>query len=247
MGKIAVIPTNAEYTRLYATMEIHSDILPQVNYLIDQKILPNKQRYVNVRNQLLSINQYEKRLICFVNGEPPVDKTIQSKQSASWHYYYTADTAAQNKGIPWFVIALIHYLECNFNFNQHLYNGDPLSDYTHRAPAGEPHVGHKPPFTFEESAVASLKREGFHAINQWTLPVILKTLEQYNGFGYEKMHLHTPYLWGGSNHYQQGKFVEHKLNGKWKSIFEPQTVSKQIGAAVILRTMELRGVITVCH
>jgi lysozyme family protein len=255
MGKKAPIPTNAEYIKLYTSLEVHKEVLPEVNYLIDQKILPNKQRYVDIRNQVLSAgSQYEKKLLCFVNDDPQTNGLSESspfgKIKQGWQYYTSFkgyNYVPENKGIPWFVIAFIHYLECNFDFNKHLFNGDSLKDYTHRAPSGQPRIGHPPPFTFEESAVASIKKEEFHRIDQWPLPVILKACEQYNGFGYEKWKVNTPYLWGGSNHYQIGKFVEHKVDGTWKSVFEPKVVSKQIGVAVIMRIMHLRGLITVLY
>ena len=47
----------------------------------------------------------------------------------------------------------------------------------------------------------------------------------------------TPYLWSFSNHYKKGKFVK---DGK----FDPEFVSKQCGAAVILKLMSAENDVT---
>jgi lysozyme family protein len=141
--------------------------------------------------------------------------------------------------IPWYFIACVHYRECGFSFKKHLHNGDPLTAYTTHVPANRPQVGHPPPFTFEESAVDALKLMHFDKIAGWTLPVILRKLEAYNGFGYTAVHhIPSPYLWGYSNLYSKGLYVS---DGK----FDDNAVSKQMGTAVILKRMEERGLISI--
>jgi len=63
-------------------------------------------------------------------------------------------------------------------------------------------------------------------------------LEGFNGFGYRTRHPEVliPYLWSFTNHYQKGKFV---ADGK----FDPNAVSKQCGAAAILKPLSLDGTI----
>ncbi|MBV8252584.1 MAG: hypothetical protein JO154_08250 [Chitinophaga sp.] len=142
-----------------------------------------------------------------------------------------------NGRIPWYFIACVHYLECGFSFSKHLHNGDPLTGYTVQVPANRPQVGHKPPFTFEESAVDALKLMGFDKVSSWKLPFILRKLEAYNGFGYFKFHsMNSPYLWSYSNQYTKGKYVK---DGK----FDSEAVSAQCGSAVILKRMEERSLI----
>jgi lysozyme family protein len=140
--------------------------------------------------------------------------------------------------IPWFFIACVHYMECSFSFNKHLHNGDPLTGYTVQVPAGRPKVGHGPPFTFEESAVDALKLMKYDKVTNWSLPYILQKLEGYNGFGYAKKGINTPYLWSFSNQYTKGKYVKD-------GVFSADAVSQQLGAAVILKRMEDRGLITI--
>ena len=140
-------------------------------------------------------------------------------------------------GVPWYVVATIHSLEASLNFNRHLHNGDPLTARTVHEPAGRP-AGGKPPFTWEESAIDAIRFDGFDNITNWKIERILYTLERFNGFGYRKHHpeVKTPYLWSFSNHYTKGKYV---ADGKWS----PGTVSRQCGAAVLLRRMIDRGIV----
>lgn len=141
-------------------------------------------------------------------------------------------------GIPWYFIACVHYMECSFSFNKHLHNGDPLTGYTVQVPANRPKVGHGPPFTFEESAVDALKLMKYDKVTNWSLPFILQKLEGYNGFGYSKRGIHSPYLWSFSNQYTKGKYVKD-------GVFNADSVSQQLGAAVILKRMEDRALITI--
>ena len=68
---------------------------------------------------------------------------------------------------------------------------------------------------------------------------MLYTIERYNGTGYLRYHKNvpTPYLWSGSQHYVKGKYVS---DGKWSS----SAVSKQVGAAVILKELANRGLLS---
>ena len=140
-------------------------------------------------------------------------------------------------GMPWFVVAVIHNMECSLNFRQHLHNGDPLAARTFHVPKGRPLTGN-PPFTWEASATDALQFDGFANRMDWSLPVILYRLEKYNGFGYRGLTppMMTPYLWSFSNHYVRGKFTTD-------GVFDPNAPSSQCGAGVILFTMAKGGII----
>lgn len=133
--------------------------------------------------------------------------------------------------IPWFVVGLIHCMEGSLNFATHLHNGDPLTARTVHVPKGRPLQG-APTFTWEDSASDALCLRNLHKWTDWSLPGTLYQLEGYNGFGYRRLHpdVRTPYLWGGSTLYVSGKYV---ADGTWS----PSAVSKQCGAAVLLRRM----------
>lgn len=140
-------------------------------------------------------------------------------------------------GVPWYVVAVVHSLEASLNFECHLHNGDPLSARTVHVPAGRPVAGH-PPFAWEESAIDAVRHDGLDGISTWNIERTLYTLERFNGFGYRKYHpeVKTPYLWSFSNHYVRGKYIS---DGSWS----PTAISKQCGAAVLLRRMIDRGFI----
>lgn len=137
--------------------------------------------------------------------------------------------------IPWFFVGVIHSMEASLDFTTHLHNGNPLSARTTDEPPNRPPKG-TPPFTWEFSADDALRFEGFNGKKDWSLPAILFRLEQYNGFGYRKKKINTPYLWSFSQHYEKGKFVKDKK-------FDPNAGSSQCGAAVLLRRMAERGII----
>ena len=129
-------------------------------------------------------------------------------------------------GIPWAFIGVIHGMECGFTFLRFQY-GDPLTARTFHVPKDRPIAG-SPPFTWSESAVDALTMKGYNAVHDWSVPHMLYLLEKYNGFGYRTRSLPTPYLWSFSNLYDRGKFV---ADGH----FDPNAVSKQCGAAVMLK------------
>ncbi len=135
---------------------------------------------------------------------------------------------------PKYLIFTIHILECgqyfpkNLQFTRHFHNGDPLTGRTVRVPKGRPKTG-KPPFTWEES-VADALLNFYWKPKEWNIETMLEFAERYNGLGYKKYGINSPYLWSGTNHYNRGKFGS---DGK----FYPNLVSKQIGVAVYLKIL----------
>ena len=140
-------------------------------------------------------------------------------------------------GTPWYVPAVIHSLEAGLRFDRHLHNGDPLRHRTVHEPAGRPQRG-SPPFSWEQSAIDALQLKNFDRWDDWSVGGVLFKLEQYNGWGYRLYHpsVRSPYLWSFSTHYTKGKYV---ADGR----FDPNAVSQQCGAAVLLRRMVDRGLI----
>jgi hypothetical protein len=130
-------------------------------------------------------------------------------------------------------------MESSLDFRKHLHNGDPLTARTVHVPAGRPPDG-EPPFTWEESAGDALRLRRIPRWDDWTVPGVLYQLEGYNGWGYRLYHPHvlSPYLWSYSGHYSSGKYV---ADGRWSDT----AVSKQCGAAVIVRRMAERRLIEV--
>ena len=141
------------------------------------------------------------------------------------------DEISKATGVPWDVFACIHKMESNCNFKAHAHNGDPLSARTVQVPKGRPIKGN-PPFTFVESAIDALGYDGATGIKDWNIEATLKFLERYNGLGYRKHGIYSPYLASGTNHYSVGKYTSD-------GVFSNTKVSDQIGCICYLKV--LRG------
>lgn len=141
-------------------------------------------------------------------------------------------------GVPWFVIGVLHSLEAGSNFARHLHNGDPLSARTVQVPKGRPLTG-QPPFKWEDSAVDALTLDKSVGWTDWSVPGILFKWESYNGWGYRAFHpeVLSPYLWSFTSHYTRGKYVAD-------GTFSATAVSKQTGAAALLRRLAEKGEMT---
>jgi lysozyme family protein len=137
--------------------------------------------------------------------------------------------------IPWFFIGIIHSLEAGFNFQGHLHNGDPLRGRTWQVPAGRP-LEWNPPTDWIASAADALAMKKYDNQPDWTLGQMLYRFEKYNGFGYRRRGIETPYLWSFSNQYAKGKYVK---DGVW----DPNAVSRQCGAALLVKELVSRGAI----
>src|SRR6058998_2199474 len=139
-----------------------------------------------------------------------------------------ASISAQST-VPWYVIAVIHNMECGLDFTKHLHNGDSLKRRTVNEPEGRPKTG-QPPFAFDVSALDALEYDKFTTWRDWSIGGICYKLEGFNGWGYRAQKINSPYLWSYSNLYTSGKYIADK---KWSKT----AVSRQCGAAVILRRM----------
>jgi lysozyme family protein len=136
-------------------------------------------------------------------------------------------------GVPWQLIGIIHGLECGYDFNKHLHNGDSLAAPTHRVPAGRP-PNWKAGSPWEDSAVDALQFEKLDRVPEWSVPRVLYVLEGFNGYGYRGKGICSPYLWSFSNLYTKGKYVRDH-------VYDPNEVSEQVGSALVLKVLEERG------
>lgn len=139
--------------------------------------------------------------------------------------------AVSGTNVPWWFVAVVHCMECSMRFDQHLHNGDPLTGRTRRVPAGRPAAG-TPPYNWEDSARDALEYDRLLGVSDWSLVSLLYHWHRYNGINnaYKRNNIPTPYLWSGCQHYRKGKYI---ADGE----FDPNAVSKQVGAAVLLRTL----------
>jgi lysozyme family protein len=132
--------------------------------------------------------------------------------------------------VPWYVVALIHK-ESDFKFNVVLHNGeDPLTRKTVNIPAG------RGPFpTWEESALDAIMYDGIDRVKEWTVPRVLYELEKFNGFGYRRIGVPSPYLWSCTSHYSKGRWEK---NG-----FNPEGMFSRCGAAPLLQVLMERKLV----
>jgi lysozyme family protein len=137
--------------------------------------------------------------------------------------------------VPWYVVALIHNLECSLSFRLHLHNGDSLKRKTRNDPAGRP-PGWDGTGTWEESALDALRYDRLDQYRDWDIARICFMFETFNGWGYRNRGIHSPYLWAGCQHYTKGKYVaDHK--------YSASAVSQQLGSAVLLKRLTERHLV----
>ena len=168
----------------------------------------------------------------------------KNRSDVAWHVNKLGDERAQKQWLqvaqnvccPWYFVAIIHSMEAGFDFRAHLHNGDPLSERTVQVPAKRPPQWN-PPSDWVSSATDALTYDGFADQADWSIARTLYRWESYNGFRSRKNGINTPYLWSFSNHYARGKFV---ADGVW----DPNAVSKQCGAAVMLKALLDKGLVT---
>jgi lysozyme family protein len=134
-------------------------------------------------------------------------------------------------GVPWFVIGVIHSLECSLSFAKHLHNGDPMADKSGRPLATKRIPAGRGPFlTWDESAIDAIKYDKLDKEKDWSVARIAWHFERFNGMGYANKGLPSPYLWSFTTAYEKGKFVED-------GVYSPVAVSKQAGAMAILKAL----------
>lgn len=184
-------------------------------------------------NDLLRLEYSARYGIAALNKGRESEASIVIKRIVAGRPRYESASVATS--VPWYVIAVIHQLECDGNFDCHLHNGDPLTARTVHIPSDRPRIG-EPPFTWEQSATDALTLEGLDIWKDWTLPGTLYQLEKYNGFGSRLHGVPSPYLWGGTQLYHRGKYIS---DGEWNGYAQ----SQQIGAAILLKIMSSEGVI----
>lgn len=163
---------------------------------------------------------------------PERDKTVTATAKKIISNRPRYDAVSRATGVPWYVIGIIHQMECSLSFSKHLHNGDSLKARTWQVPSGRPKVwppsGQEP---WDASAIDALTMPGkeFHKITDWSIERIAYVLEMYNGFGYRLYRkINSPYLWSFTTHYKAGKYI---ADGKWSAT----AVSGQSGAMAILK------------
>jgi lysozyme family protein len=148
---------------------------------------------------------------------------------------YEAVAKMRGDGVPAPVIFALHYRESDNSFKCHLHEGSSLLHRTRFVPKGRLLPPKEPPYTWEESAKDAIydcdKLQGPWSDVTWSLDRV----EHYNGWGYRKLGVPSPYLWSGTNIYQSGKYVSD-------GHYNQNAVDQQLGCAAILLRMKEKGV-----
>lgn len=143
----------------------------------------------------------------------------------------------KNTGVPWAMLLAIHHMECGNNPKGCLHNGELIvgtSKKTRLVP-----IGRGPFATFRDTIVDAVHLQGLLnsvASNAWSLGMMLRQTELFNGSGYLRYHPseNTPYLWARTDiNDGTGKYVG---DGKWS---DSANADGQIGAAAILKQLEI--------
>ncbi len=130
-------------------------------------------------------------------------------------------------GVPWVFIAVTHERESSQNWAKSLAQGDPWNRVSTHVPAG------RGPFSsWEDAAYDALVNCGPYAARNkdWSIGGLLTKLEEYNGLGYYKRGIPSPYIWSGTDQYRAGKYVAD-------GVFDPNVVDKQLGCAGLILEM----------
>ncbi len=135
---------------------------------------------------------------------------------------------------PWFFIGLMLGREAGYpgghlNFNAVLHNGQVIVG-TNKKTTIVP-KGRGPFATFEESAIDAAKLKGFGG-GEWGPERIAYETEAFNGFGYrnKRINIPSPYLWGGTNRQQRGKYIKD-------GVFDKTVMDSQLGTMAVLKML----------
>jgi lysozyme family protein len=154
------------------------------------------------------------------------DKIIEVNRLCE-QFYKTQERYAvvsRATGVPVDVLFALHYREASLDFKACLHNGERVignGKITKLAPKG------RGPFnSWEAAAIDAITIEKYAFPNEWTLQKKLEFCESFNGNGYRKRGVPSPYVLSFTNGYSCGKYV---ADGKYSSTFKDE----QCGVAAI--------------
>jgi lysozyme family protein len=154
----------------------------------------------------------------------PLAAHVAIRSVAAKSRYETVSVATS---VPWWFIAIVHELEASQSWLGSLAQGDPWNRVSIHVPRG------RGPFSSWEAAAIDALRNcaPFAARNKdWTVGGALIEWEDYNGLGYARMGVPSPYLWSGTDQYHSGKYI---ADGH----YDPHAISGQMGCAILMSEM----------
>lgn len=145
-------------------------------------------------------------------------KTIYAKNKAK---YKEVEAAT---GVPAELICAIHYREGGCKFNTYLHNGEKLGHVTKQVPKGKYFTD------WTEAAIDALKDNNPSKYNFNKRDDLLEFAERYNGLGYRKRGLQSPYVWAGTDRYSGGMFVSD-------GVYNASARDNRVGVAAIVKSL----------
>lgn len=140
------------------------------------------------------------------------------------------EPVSNKTGIPMGFIAASFEREASSNFSRSPAQGDPWNKKSTHVPKG------RGPFdSWEAAALDAYHLNGLDKVGagNWTWELACFYGEIFNGLGYRDWHhMRSPYLWGGTNLQQPGKYV---ADGK----FDAKHFDSQLGIIPVMRQMAL--------
>lgn len=157
-----------------------------------------------------------------------VDEIVDDIEENQFRY----QLVSENTGVPWYFISIVHYMECDCDFNVCLYKNDNSSrqagNYFKKCSEKSDAL-----FIWEYDAEDAIKLIGWDRYKDWSVSGILFQFEKHDGFGYRNISANSPYLWNFSNHYVPTfSTTSHSMKNERFN---------KCGAAVILYRMFERG------
>lgn len=162
---------------------------------------------------------------------PGMEAQVKLEAERVYRGFKSYKAVEEECGVPWIFHGAIHEMECDCNFFRQILNGEKWDRRTTLVPAG---LG--PWKSWVESTVFALKRKRaqdptwkpLDEVSDWTIAICGREWEKWNGGGYLRRGVNSPYLWSGSNHGVGSGY--YTSDGK----YDPNAQSKQIGAMVLL-------------
>lgn len=134
----------------------------------------------------------------------------------------------QAVGVPVIFSGPSFYREADLNFNLSPAQGDPWRKVSTHVPRD------KGPYpSWIAAAIDSYRIEHLDKVGRenWTWELICFYAEMFNGFGYRDVHhMHSPYLWGGTNIQMIGKYDAD-------GVFDAGHMDEQLGVIPIAKRM----------
>lgn len=177
---------------------------------------------------LVLLNQHRWDQCKVLADKGPAFKRIADKLIDAKARYQVVEAKTK---VPWWFIAVVHEREASQNWNSSLAQGDPWNKKSTHVPAG------RGPFkSWEDAAYDALVNCPPYAARNtdWSPGGALTMLEKYNGLGYYRKGLPSPYVWAGTNQYVKGKYTSD-------GVYNANTVDTQLGVAGLLKFMNVFG------